>query len=192
MASIDSLSNLGSPKKHFNQLKGYALSNDDILEAIDLEPTNIFTSDKLNEAYSIDELLDRLGRGIMLYLTEDKNTGHWVGLLKQGDTIEVYDPYGNHPEDFKKKLGAGNGLNPDMSILEELIHRSGYKMLHNNQKNQAFTPDVATCGRHSIMRLMFRNLNNKQFNQFLKDIKKTDGINPDDLATGLTFQILGK
>jgi hypothetical protein len=179
-------------KKHFNILKGYALSNDDIEDALDLEPTNIFSSDKLEDAYSIDELLDRKGRGVLFFRTENKNTGHWIAVLKQGDTIEIFDPYGFHPEDFKQKLGAGNGLNPDMSILEDLISRSGYKMIVNNVRNQSLSPDIATCGRHSVMRLMFRNLNNKQYNQFLKQIKKEDGITPDDLATGMTLQLIGK
>ena len=179
-------------KEQFKQLKAYPLSNEDILEAIDLEPTNIFSSDKLNDAYSIDELLDRLGRGVLFFRTEDNQTGHWIGILKQGDTIEVYDPYGFHPEDFKMKLGAGNGLNPDMSILEELINRSGYKMITNNQRNQSLSPDVATCGRHSVIRLMFRHLNNKQFNKFLKEINHSTGINPDELATGLTMELIGK
>ena len=179
-------------KEQFKQLKAYPLSNEDILEAIDIEPTNIFSSDKLNDAYSIDELLDRLGRGVLFFRTEDNQTGHWIGILKQGDTIEVFDPYGFSPDEFKKKLGAGNGLNPDMSILEELINNSGYKMTVNKVQNQSFSPDVATCGRHSVMRLMFRHLNNKQYNQFLKQIKKQDGINPDELATGLTYELIGK
>lgn len=180
-------------KEDFDNLKGYYLSDKDITDAIDIEPTNIFTLDKVEGAYSIDELLDRLGRGVLFFKTANDNTGHWIGVLKQGGgVVEVYDPYGFKPDDLEDKLGALKGLNPDISVLEDLIKRSGYRMIYNRQKNQSMSRDVATCGRHSVMRLMFRHLNNKQFNDFLKQIRKEDGINPDDLATGLTMEIIGK
>jgi hypothetical protein len=58
---------MDSKRLHFEKSKSYPLGNDDIMELIDLEPSNIFTSEKLESVNNIDELLDRLGRGVLCY-----------------------------------------------------------------------------------------------------------------------------
>jgi hypothetical protein len=119
------------------------------MKLIDLEPSNIFTSKDLLNVNNIDNLLDRKGRGIMLYLTENDTTGHWIGLLRKGNTIEIFDPYGNKPNEWEKKLNSEKGLNPPNGVLEKLIKGSGYKIKINNMKHQDINnPNIATCGRH--------------------------------------------
>jgi hypothetical protein len=111
---------------HFEQSKAYPLDNSDILNLVDLEPSNIFTSEKLESVNNIDELLDRLGRGVLLWRTEDESTGHWIALVRKGNTIEIFDPYGNKPSEWTKKLNSEKGLNPPNGVLEKLIKGSGY------------------------------------------------------------------
>lgn len=173
--------------------KSYPLGNDDIMDLVDLEPSNIFTSKKLLEVNNIDELLDRKGRGILLHLTENDNTGHWIALLRKGNVMEIFDPYGNKPKEWNKKLNSLPNLNPPNGILEELIKGSGYKIKINNVKHQPINnSNSATCGKHSAVRLLFDKLNLDEYNQFLKNIKKNYGISAEDLVNGFSLSEIGK
>lgn len=174
-------------KEEWSNKKAYPLSNTDIMELIDLEPTNILTLPELLEADNIDEHLDRKGRAIVLYLTENDSTGHWIALLKKNNTVEIYDPYGFNPKNWEKDLSNGNDkFNQDPNELIDLIKRSGYGVEFNRVKSQEERPDINTCGRHAVMRLLFSNYSLPDYNKILKMIKKKYNIKPDDLATGLT------
>jgi hypothetical protein len=178
---------------HFEKSKSYPLGNDDLLDLVDLEPSNIFTSKKLLEVDNIDELLDRNGRGILLFLTEDETTGHWIGLLRKGNTMEIFDPYGNKPNEWEKKLNSSKGLNPPNGTLEKLIKGSGYKIKINNVKHQPINNDnSATCGKHASVRLLFHKMNLDEYNKFMKDIKKNYGINSEDLVNAFSLSEIGK
>jgi len=74
-------------KEFINMLKSYSLSNTDI-DFILNPDTKINMIHKLDNINYFDELLDNLGRCIMLYGTESKNVGHWVALIKTGNDIE--------------------------------------------------------------------------------------------------------
>jgi hypothetical protein len=178
---------------HFEKSKSYPLGNDDLLDLVDLEPSNIFTSKKLLEVDNIDELLDRNGRGILLFLTEDETTGHWIALIRKKNNLEVFDPYGNKPNEWEKKLNSSKGLNPPNGTLEKLIKGSGYKIKINNVKHQPINNDnSATCGKHSAVRLIFHKLNLDEYNKFMKDIKNKYGISAEDFVNGFSLSEIGK
>jgi hypothetical protein len=179
-------------KQDFESTKAYPLSNSDILELIDLEPTNIFSSDKLLDVIHIDELLDRKGRGIMLYLTENEQTGHWVGLLKKNNTIEIFDPYGFNPKDWEEELGAVKDLNPSMKELEKLIKKSGYKMVFNKKRHQPLKLNNNSCGKHTVMRLLFHKFSLDEYNNLMKKFRDEYNITSDDLANGFSLETIGK
>lgn len=184
---------MDTKKLHFEQSKSYPLGNDDILELVDLEPSNIFTSKKLLEVDSIDELLDRNGRGILLHLTENDTTGHWIALIKKGNTIEIFDPYGNKPSEWNKKLNSAEGLNPPNGTLEKLIKDSGYKIKINRMKHQPINDsNSATCGKHSAIRLLFHKMNLDEYNNFMGGIKKKYGINSENLVNAFSLSEIGK
>jgi len=181
-------------KEDLKEIKGYALSNHDIKE---LTPhTNIFTYPELKNFRSIDEVFsynnNGVGTAIMLYLTDNEKTGHWIALIKRGNKIEMYDPYGNRPEELNKKVGGRmNGVqNPH--LLRDLVERSGYDLVANGKQVQPLTYDVATCGRHSIMRVLFSNLSLNDYNKKIAKIAKDNGVSIDDIATGLTYEMLDK
>lgn len=179
-------------KSEFNALKEYPLSNSDILEMIDLEPTNIFSSPKISEVIHIDELLDRKGRGIMLYLTENDATGHWVGILKKNNTIEIFDPYGFNPNEWNEELGAKEYLNPPIKELENLIKNSGYKMIYNKKRHQPLKFGNNSCGKHTILRLLFHKFSLDEYNKIMKSFKDKYNISSDDLATAFSLEKIGK
>lgn len=179
-------------KLEINEIKQYPLGNDDInnlFKSLNIQPTNIFTTKQLGTARNIDELLDRNGKAIMLYLTESDTQGHWISILRKGNTIELYCPYGFSPLDWERKLNARRGLNPDMNILINLIKNSGYKVVYNKHKHQQISNDVNTCGRLSVMRLLSSDLDLDEYNQRLKKILGS-GINVDDLASAITYNII--
>jgi len=171
-------------KQQIEEIKEYALSNYDIL---DVERTKITNIENIEKHLHIDECFDRLNRGILFYPNPRNDIGHWVSILKQGNQVEVYDPYGVKVEKWEDKLG---GISTKSLI--DLIKKSGYKMISNTQNNQSFETDVNTCGRHAIIRILFYKYSLKEFNKILKNIKKETGIEPDEWVSAFTFELLGK
>jgi hypothetical protein len=180
-------------KDRLKDLKSYALSNFDIKEVM---PTNIFTYPHLQDVKHIDEVLDHDGRAIVLYLTDNEQTGHWVSLIKRDGNIEIFDPYGFAPDTQGKNLGVGAGnlkrFGQDRPLLTNLIKASGYGIKYNSKRVQPFTPSIATCGRHALMRLLASHLPLDEYNKRLMKISKDAGVSPDDIATVLTAELLGK
>lgn len=169
----------------------YALSDSDINQL--LGGTKIFRYPELKKMASIDDAFDKYGRAMILYLTEDANTGHWVCLLKRGNNvIEYFDSYGGYkPDDERKWLSPQQlqELGQDEPILTKMLH--GYNVKSNPYKLQAESERgkaVNTCGRHCVTRLMLGHL---PINKYAALIKSS-GVNPDDFVTSFTYQMLKK
>ena len=182
-------------REEIEEAKEYPLSDGDIQRLLPVD-TNIFTYPQLEDTTHIDEVFDPHGRAIMLFLTEDDTTGHWIALMRRGDTIEIYDPYGNAPSQWKKKLGGSMEDNrrwrQDRPLLEKKVKEAGYKLAWNKEQHQPVSKDINTCGRHSAMRLLFADYSLPEYNAILQKIYKGTGIDPDTLATALTQETLGK
>jgi hypothetical protein len=182
--------------KFINSLKGYSLSNED-LDFILNPDTKINTISKLDDVKHFDELLDNLGRCIVLYGTESVNVGHWVALIKRGNTIEFFDSYGNSPFDLAKGLGMDKDndklVNKDgMKKMLKLIHDAGYDLKWNDVKFQRKDSYIATCGRHAVFRLILYKLDLEQYQKYLKDMKTELKADYDSLITAITHPILHK
>lgn len=183
-----------SIRETLKKLKEYPLSNFDIQEIFEPD-TRIFTYPQLAEVRNIDELLDRHGRAIMLYLTESPTSGHWIGILRHGDVIELYDPYGKPIEKQGESLGSGKGdskWGQDGDLFTDLVKRSGYGLVWNDKQRQPISENINTCGRHAVLRLLFHKYPLEEYNKILDTIKKKTGVSADDLATFMTANILGK
>jgi len=177
-------------------LKGYSLSNVDI-DFILNPDTKINSISNLGNVLFFDELLDNLGRCIVLYGTESKNVGHWTCLIKHGNDVEFFDAYGNSPFDLAKGLNippdVDKAVNEDgMKKLLKLIHKGGYNLKWNDVKFQEENESVATCGRHTVFRLLMYKLDLKQYQDLLKKMKKELKADYDSIITGITYPILNK
>lgn len=168
-------------------LRGYSLSNFDIKKMI---PTlKIISYPDLLQYKTIDQALDEKGRLMILYLTQDEYTGHWICLLKRGNKIEFFDPYGNLKPDeesawvSKKKLAD---FDQDTNYLTKLLKESGYKIVYNKFPFQGDSRDITTCGRHCATRLYFKHLSLPEYTQMVLD----SGINPDDFVTNFTYKLI--
>lgn len=167
----------------------YALSDDDINKI--LEPdTSIFTYPALEDMRSIDDAFDPYGRAIMLYPTTDANTGHWVCMMRYPKHIEFFDPYGEKPDAQLKWVGANKRkeLNTDEPFLTRLFRESGMPIYYNTYDYQQDHSDINTCGRHCVVRLLYKNKTPKQY----YDMIKKSGLSPDEFVTGITYQALNK
>jgi hypothetical protein len=169
----------------------YALSDEDINKLLD--GTKIFRYPDLRKLGSIDEAFDELGRCMILYLTQDENTGHWVCLLRRdGNVIEYFDSYGGYkPDDERKWLSKEQlvELGQDEPILTKMLH--GYTVKSNPYKLQGESERgraINTCGRHCVTRLLLGHLPIGKYAALIK----SSGVNPDDFVTTFTFEMLHK
>jgi len=148
---------------------------------------------ELLEAQTLDDVLDEKGRLMLLYLTEDENTGHWVCLLKRRGTqvIEYFDPYGGYGPDGESKWLSADELEQfgqDTKKLSKLIRASPYKLVINQTAFQKDKNDNNTCGRHCLTRLYLKHLSLPQYTKMVK----ASGVSPDDFVSGFTYNLIGK
>jgi hypothetical protein len=168
-------------------LRSYSLSNFDINKMI---PTlKIISYPDLLKYQTIDQALDEKGRLMILYLTSDMHTGHWICLLKRKNKIEFFDPYGNiKPDEEEKWISKKKSIefDQDTHYLTKLLKESGYKIVYNKFPFQSENKDIATCGRHCATRLYFKHLSLPEYTQMVLD----SGISPDDFVTNFTYKLI--
>jgi hypothetical protein len=167
----------------------YALSDTDINKI--LEPdTTVQPYRVLDTLQHIDQVFDQLKRAVLLYNTTDRQTGHWVGLIKRGKkTIEFFDPYGFKPDTQQYRLGKGIdnvAFEQHDHDLTRLLEESGYRVFYNTYPFHDFSDStIATCGRWVAMRLLHYK---KTLRKFFDLIPK--GINKDEWVTEQTNRLL--
>jgi len=171
------------------RIKSYPLSDTDIRKILG-QDIKIITYPDLGDMSSIDEAFDGKGRCIMLYLTENDTTGHWVCMLHKGNTIEFFDPYGEAPEKALETVPEENreALGEDEPLLTRLLKASGKKVYYNTYPFQKDKADVNTCGRHSVVRCLYAPYTLKKY----KAVMDSSGMTPDNFVSALTAQKLGK
>ena len=167
--------------------ESYSLSDFDIQKVLD--GVSLFKYPELHKMSSIEEAFDKTGRAMMLYLTEDENTGHWVCMIKKGDTIEYFDPYGGYKPDGERKWIPKEKLE-ELGEAEPTLSRmlKGYKVISNPHKYQKEEVGNNTCGRHCCCRLMFYHMSLPEYNKMIT----SSGMPADDFVTLLITQILHK
>ena len=113
------------------EIKETPLSNEDI--NIMLNGTKIFKYPDLEDMNSIDEIFDDQGRAVMLFLTKDENTGHWISLHKKENIIYYFDPYGYDVDEEKEFIPDYKleELNQEQPFLMDLFKKSKYKVYSN-------------------------------------------------------------
>ena len=170
-------------------IKAYALSEDDMKRVI---PTlRVLAYPELLKARTIDEVLDEKGRLMLLYLTENQHTGHWVCLLKLRNTniIEFFDSYGGFKPDGEAKWLDKNSLKEygqASKHLTKLLDESPYVVKSNKIKFQSEANDINTCGRHCLCRLYLKHLTLPQYAELIKK----SGVSADDFVSGFTYNMI--
>jgi hypothetical protein len=137
---------------------------------------------------TIDELLPKAFDFRIILVEQAPQTGHWVLLMKYGNTIENFDSYGYGIEKQKNFMTRmiNKSLGQDKNYLTKLIARSPYKYVVNKHQFQANGDDVNTCGRWTILRIitakdLFMNLD--EFTNMIKKASAQLKMPPDVLVT---------
>jgi len=167
-------------------IRAYSLSDGDIHKMI---PTlRIITYPELLQYSNLDDALDEKGRLMILYLTADAHTGHWICLLKRGNTVEFNDSYGIKPDAESEWLSKSKlkEFRQDTHHLTKLLKESGYRIVYNKYPFQSSKPDTNTCGRHAATRLYFKHLSLPQYAQMVLD----SGMAPDDFVSFFTHKLI--
>lgn len=179
-----------------DKLLGKSLSSNEIFREVG-DRCNIWTNKMLSKLTSIEQMFvnhdvsindgDRVPV-VLLYETEPYY-GHYVTVIMwHPEVIEVFDPYGCqideelnfiHPS-YADEITAAPHLT---RLLRK--HRARFpnlQIISNKIKLQDSSPDIATCGRWAIMRILsyFKGMNLTQF------INTFNVENPDLLVTMMT------
>ena len=84
-----------------NQIEARPLSNVDIINKLNGK-TNIFMYPDLARVRKVEDIL--VNDSVVILYETKPNVGHWVCILKRGDTIEFFDSYGIFPDKEKKYI----------------------------------------------------------------------------------------
>ena len=153
-----------------------------------LPNAKIMVYSDLDKYKSIEELLPNSIDFCILLVEDSPSNGHWICVLRYNNIIEYFDSYGNYPDknltwiscQERKKLGQSNPL------LSLLFDKCDSKIIYNPFDYQKETPDVKTCGRFCCMRILCLKeygLDLKTFHKLMKDIKKKEKLNYDQIVS---------
>jgi hypothetical protein len=178
-----------------DEVEKYSLSETDLKQLLGAS-IPVFTYDDLFSVERIEDIFDKQGRAIMLYLTESKTVGHWVCFIKRKGVIEYFNSYGKlEPDGELKWLSKQKAkeLNQDTKRLSELLDSSKFKEVINPYRFQQYKTDVNTCGRHCVARLMFDHLDIHEYKELLDDAieeleqETNKKMNYDDFVCEYTY-----
>lgn len=177
------------PKPTIGGVVSYSLSDADIRQMLGSD-AKIMPYPALEGMNDIDECFDRKGRCILLFLRESEHSGHWCCLLRHPDHIEFFDPYGEKPQAQLEGLSKSRleQLNQDRPFLTNLLRKKGMPVLYNTHAFQKMKNNIATCGRHCVVRCLYSHL---PVEKYAAVIKKS-GLTPDEFVAGATFKAIGK
>jgi hypothetical protein len=162
------------------------ISDADIEKYLDKEGLdNIIKYSDLKNYNNIDELIPE-DEGYKIILIENElNKGHWVVLLKyqieneNSPTIEWFNSYGLRPSVdlnfisyYTNKL-LGQGYDDLNNILDNAV--SKYNIIYNKKRFQANIPNINTCGRWALNRIiMFKHfkMDLYEYINFIEQLQK--------------------
>ena len=158
-------------KKKIDHHKKIPLSDADVMRLVEGK-AKVLVYDELNDYNSLDDIIGPHGACFILY--GPTNFGHWTALfkMKDGKTVEFFDPYGKMPDHWLDKN--------KYPILSYYLYHSGYNLTYNEHAFQAKGEGINTCGRWCALRLVFRDLSLKGFAKLFKH------VGADDLVSILT------
>lgn len=146
----------------------------------------------LSNIMDIEKLLNSFKSKAICFLLRSKdNYGHWIALFLRNLTLHVFDPYGSIP-DGKEWKGMTKSskmkykLGQDAPYLLEAILKTKLPLYFNDIDYQEESPDISTCGRHCVVRIINKDLSDGEYFNLIKKMVKESGLVPDELVVELT------
>jgi hypothetical protein len=137
----------------------------------------------------IEQVLPEAKSHVFLLYQHRPNDGHFVCIMRYGNTIEFFCSYGSKidgplywtslPE--REALGEGK---PWLSMLLKKASKR-FKAIHNPVAFQSKKDGVATCGAYCVMRinqLLNHNQDLHEFIDYMKELKEDTGLSYDEIA----------
>lgn len=160
-----------------------ALTGGELMKLVNNQ-ARVITYPELRRYKTIDDVLGRKGACFLLFEARP-NFGHWCCLIKRGDEIEFFNPYGGYPDDSLKYIPMHYRKisGQRYPLLSHLMDNSRYKLAYNEYKFQKYGKNINTCGRWCALRVLFRDWS---LDMFANIFKNEYG---DELATLLTMWV---
>jgi hypothetical protein len=165
------------------EIQEYALSDGDINKY--LPNVKIILYNDLKNYNNIDELLPNKNSYFILLYQDSETTGHWTAVLRQNNTVEFFDPYGNYPDTQLKWTDkeTRESIGIEGKYLSRLFDRSKLNVVYNTEDYQKEKAGINTCGRHVVYRLKNNHLPLKQYHIHIRNESKKNNCDYDCTVT---------
>jgi hypothetical protein len=134
-------------------------------------------------------------RSLIVLWRTSETYGHYIclWLSKKGDDLSIFDSYGDTlPDGWFYHYGAPTGglsqkLGQDRQYLKEAISRANFRRVYyNDYQIQKKSPNIRTCGRWCVFRLLVPDLSVTQFARLVLNLSEKIDVSCDQLVTLLT------
>ena len=158
------------------------MSNADLEKYSGIKEADIIKYSDLKNYGKLEDLLPTDKSSRIILIEDSYNKGHWVCLLRYGDTMEYFNSYGGKWDSDWKFVGKmmrcilGEDTN-EMTRLFNQAKTSGWKTVWNKKKLQKEGSDTQTCGRWCVFRIetMKIGYNLKEFLELIVRLKEESG-----------------
>jgi hypothetical protein len=138
---------------------------------------------------NIEQLLPTDKSYAFLLYEDSPGSGHWVVLLRYGNTIEFFCSYGSKIDAPLRWYNPKDNamLGQSKPYLSLLLKKAGkrFKAVHNAVPFQSSKRGVATCGAWDVMRvnqLVNHNQDLQEFQDYMEQVKKETGLTYDEIV----------
>jgi hypothetical protein len=140
---------------------------------------------------SIEELLPHDRSHFVLLYQDSPNSGHWTCCLRQKNTVEFFDSYGNYPDKDLSWVSPEkrHDLGIDGKYLSSLFNKTKMKVIFNTEPYQASGRQFATCGRHVVFRLMNVDKGLLKYHKHIRNEMKKNKCNYDTIVSKVIPEI---
>ena len=137
----------------------------------------------------IEQLLPTDKSYVILLYENTPGSGHWVALMRYGNTIEFFCSYGSKIDaPLRWQNPKDNAmLGQTAPFLSQLLNKAKgkFRAIHNPVAYQSSKQGVATCGAWDVMRInQMKNHNQDlhEFHDFMESVKKETGLTYDEIV----------
>lgn len=166
------------------EVEGEPMGDDDIKRYF--PNADIIVYNDLNKYNTMDDLLPTDKSFCFMLIESSPQKGHWVSLLKYGDTIEHFCSYGTKIDGYiswNDKI-TNQELGQQSKQLTNLLKQHKGGVVYNPIKYQGSGADVNTCGRHCTFRIqqMKDGKNLDEYYNYMKRLKNNMGVDFDGVV----------
>lgn len=138
-----------------------------------LPAAKIFLFKHLSKYKTLQQLLPNDKDYFIMLYEQAPHNGHWVCLCNFNNHYEYFDSYGLKPSEplmwNKKEVNKYLGQGKD--YLNELLKKADKKVLYNPIEYQKYGPNINTCGRFCIGKILMMRKFNYDMNDFYNYMK---------------------